>query len=128
MNNLEKTSLADSPCIGRGSTTWGDIICKGCGRSEKQIREWHGYTNLEKKLINLSIAKKFHAMKKINGKEHPLKRIDEKILGAQCLVEMVGSELIDLYGKNPKIEKSYKNLYEAAKLLKESKSNLPIDI
>jgi|TARA_A100001015_G_scaffold304657_1_gene396191 hypothetical protein len=67
-------------------------------------------------------------MKKINGKEHPLKRIDEKILGAQCLVEMVGSELIDLYGKNPKIEKSYKNLYEAAKLLKESKSNLPIDI
>ncbi len=42
----------------------GDIICKGCGRSEKQIREWHGYTNLEKKTDKLINRKKISCNEK----------------------------------------------------------------
>ena len=81
MSNLqevlgEPTTLSDSPCIGRCSTTWGDDICKGCGRSNKQIREWPSYTSLEKKLINLSLAKKFQAKKKMSDKKHPIKELD----------------------------------------------------
>jgi predicted Fe-S protein YdhL (DUF1289 family) len=122
------TTLADSPCIGRCSTTYGDEICQGCGRSNKQIREWPGYTSLEKKLINLSISRKFQARKKMNGKDHPLKEIDKKIFSAKCLVEMIGSELLEIYGKDPVIEKSYKNLYAAVQSLEKSKNNLPVDI
>jgi|TARA_R100001086_G_scaffold80707_1_gene39447 predicted Fe-S protein YdhL (DUF1289 family) len=133
MSNLqevlgEPTTLSDSPCIGRCSTTWGDDICKGCGRSNKQIREWPSYTSLEKKLINLSLAKKFQAKKKMSDKKHPIKELDNKILAAQCLIEMVGSELLELYGKDPKIKNTYQNLFSAVQSLKESKKNLPVDI
>ena len=133
MSNLqevlgEPTTLSDSPCIGRCSTTWGDDICKGCGRSNKQIREWPSYTSLEKKLINLSLAKKFQARKKMSDKKHPIKELDNKILAAQCLIEMVGSELLELYGKDPKIKNTYQNLFSAVQSLKESKKNLPVDI
>tara|TARA_R100001509_G_scaffold164328_1_gene141504 strand:+ start:1323 stop:1724 length:402 start_codon:yes stop_codon:yes gene_type:complete len=133
MSNLqevlgEPTTLSDSPCIGRCSTTWGDDICKGCGRSNKQIREWPSYTSLEKKLINLSLAKKFQAKKKMTDKKHPIKELDNKILAAQCLIEMVGSELLELYGKDPKIKNTYQNLFSAVQSLKESKKNLPVDI
>jgi|TARA_A100001015_G_scaffold319334_1_gene441891 predicted Fe-S protein YdhL (DUF1289 family) len=46
------TSLADSPCIGTCSVTqWGDTTCKGCGRTDQEIREWNTYSDNQKKLI-----------------------------------------------------------------------------
>jgi len=47
-------SLADNPCTGICSTTqWGDKICKGCGRSDTEIRDWNALSPLDKKLIVL---------------------------------------------------------------------------
>ena len=64
----------------------------------------------------------------MSDKKHPIKELDNKILAAQCLIEMVGSELLELYGKDPKIKNTYQNLFSAVQSLKESKKNLPVDI
>ena len=46
------TSLASSPCVGTCSVTqWGTAVCKGCGRTADQIRDWNSYTDTQKKLI-----------------------------------------------------------------------------
>jgi|TARA_X000001388_G_C2197255_1_gene109833 predicted Fe-S protein YdhL (DUF1289 family) len=132
MSNLsqiigESTSLSDSPCIGRCSTTWGDVICKGCGRSEKQIRDWHSYTSLEKKLINLSLSKKFF-LKNMDERKKSLEEIEKKIFSAKCLVEMIGADLLDICGKDPKIKNTYQELYKAVKSLEKGKDDLPVDI
>ena len=34
-----------TPCIGRCSTTFGDEICKGCGRTYVQVIQWNGLSN-----------------------------------------------------------------------------------
>jgi len=50
-------SVADSPCIGICSTTqFGDDRCKGCGRTQTEIRDWGTFSDTEKKIINLRNA------------------------------------------------------------------------
>jgi hypothetical protein len=49
------TGLADSPCIGTCSVTqWGTVVCKGCGRTAEEIRDWNSYDDIKKKLIVIS--------------------------------------------------------------------------
>ena len=31
----------DAPCIGHCSTIFGDAVCRGCGRFEHEVRDWH---------------------------------------------------------------------------------------
>ena len=40
-----------TPCIGRCTCTLGDDICKGCGRTADQVRDWNGYSDAEKSAI-----------------------------------------------------------------------------
>ena len=60
--NLSKTlgrctSIADCPCVGICSCTqWGDDRCKGCGRTQTEIRDWGTFSETEKKIINLRNA------------------------------------------------------------------------
>lgn len=37
-----------SPCIGKCSCTLGDDVCRGCGRTAEQVRDWNGYTEEQK--------------------------------------------------------------------------------
>ena len=47
-------SLDDTPCIGICSATqWGDAICKGCGRTVTEIRDWNLFPPIYKKLVIL---------------------------------------------------------------------------
>ena len=47
-------SLDDTPCIGICSATqWGDAICKGCGRTVTEIRDWNQLPPIYKKLVVL---------------------------------------------------------------------------
>ena len=39
------------PCIGRCTTTTGDHICKGCGRTVEEIRDWNTYPPEKKKYL-----------------------------------------------------------------------------
>lgn len=47
----------DTPCIGICSTTTGDKVCRGCGRSLEEIRQWVSLDRAERVAVNL-IAKK----------------------------------------------------------------------
>lgn len=44
-------STPDSPCIAICSTAQGDPICKGCGRSFDEVRDWPQLSPLEKRVV-----------------------------------------------------------------------------
>ena len=46
-----------SPCIGRCSHNVGDDICKGCGRTIPEVRDWNQYSS-EQKIEVKAIARK----------------------------------------------------------------------
>jgi uncharacterized protein len=41
----------DAPCIAICSTSQGDEVCKGCGRSFDEVQHWPGYTPVEKRQV-----------------------------------------------------------------------------
>ena len=41
----------DTPCIAICSTSQGDDICKGCGRSFDEVQHWPGMTPAEKRAV-----------------------------------------------------------------------------
>ena len=47
-----KKNLTDSPCVGICSTTYGDDVCMGCGRSFDEVNNWNKMTDAEKVVIN----------------------------------------------------------------------------
>jgi hypothetical protein len=49
MANL--TSTPDSPCIGYCSCSLGDLVCKGCGRTQQEVDQWLFYTDAQKLAI-----------------------------------------------------------------------------
>lgn len=62
--NGEVTSLSDSPCNGWCSATiFGDVVCKGCGRTQEEISEWNQMTEVEKKLVVIDLAKRDFAIR-----------------------------------------------------------------
>jgi predicted Fe-S protein YdhL (DUF1289 family) len=53
MSVLGKRTIHSSPCVGICSATaLGDSICKGCGRTAEEVRDWNGYSNATKERIN----------------------------------------------------------------------------
>lgn len=43
--------MPDSPCIAICSTAQGDAVCKGCGRSEDEVRDWTRLSPAEKREV-----------------------------------------------------------------------------
>lgn len=39
------------PCVGRCSTSFGGDICRGCGRTVEEIRDWNRYTEEKKREV-----------------------------------------------------------------------------
>ncbi len=51
-NEISSSSLApESPCVGRCSTTYGDDICKGCGRTFLEVVNWIIFDDDEKSAV-----------------------------------------------------------------------------
>ena len=44
-------SMPDAPCIAICSTSQGDTICKGCGRSFDEVQNWTVMTPSEKRVV-----------------------------------------------------------------------------
>jgi predicted Fe-S protein YdhL (DUF1289 family) len=44
-------STPDAPCIAICSTSQGDAVCKGCGRSFDEVRDWQVYTPAQKRAV-----------------------------------------------------------------------------
>ena len=40
-----------TPCIGVCSTTYGDLICRGCKRFSHEVVGWNGYTKTQQNVI-----------------------------------------------------------------------------
>ena len=40
-----------TPCVGICSTTYGDLVCRGCKRFAHEIVQWNGYESDQKEMI-----------------------------------------------------------------------------
>ena len=47
-SNNDTSLRPDSPCIGQCSTTYGDDVCKGCGRTYLEVINWIMFDDREK--------------------------------------------------------------------------------
>lgn len=54
----------DSPCIGKCSTTYGDDICKGCGRTYLEVINWIIFTEEEKAAVRARLKKESDSLDK----------------------------------------------------------------
>lgn len=123
-------SMSNSPCIGKCSTSMApfDEICKGCGRSIEEIRDWETYTDLDKKLINLkNVMRGYSIRQKIESYGDEMSERKQDIQGRMTtvisLLEMIGKDMLDEYGKDPKIKESYQALYNSREAILESKEH-----
>lgn len=44
-------SLPDTPCIAICSTSQGDAVCKGCGRTADEVRQWPALSPAHKRAV-----------------------------------------------------------------------------
>lgn len=123
-------SMSNSPCVGKCSTSMApfDEICRGCGRSVEEIRDWETYTDLDKKLINLkNVMRGYSIRQKIESYGDEMSEKKQDIQGRMTtvisLLEMIGKDMLDEYGKDPKIKESYQALYNSREAILESKEH-----
>ncbi|WOF81911.1 DUF1289 domain-containing protein (plasmid) [Pseudomonas sp. FeN3W] len=55
MSVLRPNQPDSSPCVGRCSHNVGDEICRGCGRSIPEVRDWNQYSS-ERKIAVKHVA------------------------------------------------------------------------
>ncbi|MFN7836156.1 MAG: DUF1289 domain-containing protein [Burkholderiaceae bacterium] len=51
MKNYLTWPALDTPCIGYCSTSLGDEVCKGCGRSLAEVDRWIAMSDAEKAAV-----------------------------------------------------------------------------
>jgi len=133
----ESISLANSPCVGVCSTSMApfDEVCKGCGRTVEEIRDWEKYDEFDKKIINVknwlqgyNIRQRRDKIKFMaNHSEEKINDIKGRLTTIQALIEMVGKDMIDEFGKDPSIKESYQALFNSRESILKSKENFPQD-
>jgi uncharacterized protein len=70
----DQQSRPDTPCIAICSTTNGDDICKGCGRTFEEVTNWVIMTDDEKSVVWDRIERERTALRYTTYKERALKR------------------------------------------------------
>jgi predicted Fe-S protein YdhL (DUF1289 family) len=133
----ESISLANSPCVGVCSTSMApfDEVCKGCGRTVEEIRDWEKYDEFDKKIINVknwlqgyNIRQRRDKIKFMaNHSEEKINDIKGRLTTIQALIEMVGKDMMDEFGKDPSIKESYQALFNSRESILKSKENFPQD-
>jgi uncharacterized protein len=73
-------STPDAPCIAICSTSQGDAVCKGCGRSFEEVQHWTGMSPAAKRVVWRRITQEATAWRfnryaerahLANGEDHP---------------------------------------------------------
>lgn len=128
-------SLANSPCNGRCTTSMApfDERCQGCGRNIEQIRDWESYSDYDKKIVNVKnwlegydIRQKIEA--EMSSKDsQKIQDIQGRMTTVISLVEMIGQDMLDEFGKDPSIKESYQALFSCREQILKSKENFPQD-
>jgi predicted Fe-S protein YdhL (DUF1289 family) len=110
-----------------------DDICQGCGRNVEEIRDWETFPEFQKKIINVTNWLKGYDIRQKNDRinlmsadsKQKIKDIQGRLITIQSLIEMVGKDMIDEFGKDPIIKESYKALFDSRELILESKEHFP---
>ena len=53
----DRSEAPASPCIGVCSTTYGDLICRGCYRFAHEVAQWNGYESAQQAAVLDRLAK-----------------------------------------------------------------------
>jgi len=73
------TALEDNPCNGWcTSSIFGDVVCKGCGRAEEEIRDWNNMSVLQRKLRVIDLAEHNYPIRHLGRKPHEVINISEQ--------------------------------------------------
>jgi predicted Fe-S protein YdhL (DUF1289 family) len=125
-------SLANSPCNGICSTSMApfDDRCKGCGRTVEEIRDWEKYPEFEKKIINVkNWLENYDIRQKIevpvNMPENKIKDINGRLITIISMIEMIGQDLLESYGKDESIKEAYQSLVKSREEILKTKQTLP---
>lgn len=81
-----------SPCVGICSTTYGDLVCRGCRRFAHEIVDWNGYTEEQKASI-------LDRLKQIKDEVLSQYLVVSDEIKFQELCESLGFELVDEHDK-----------------------------
>ena len=128
------TNTIPSPCKGICNLDFAThTICQGCGRNVEEIRDWETFPEFQKKIINVTNWLKGYDIRQKNDKinvmsadsKQKIKDIQGRLITIQSLIEMVGKDMIDEFGKDPIIKESYKALFDSRELILESKEHFP---
>ncbi len=57
MNIFGQKDSTDTPCIGICSTSLGDEVCIGCGRTFDEVHNWNRMSDEQKRQVNLRLFK-----------------------------------------------------------------------
>lgn len=49
--------LRRTPCVGVCSTTYGDLVCRGCKRFAHEIVGWNGYEETQRDIVRVRLAR-----------------------------------------------------------------------
>lgn len=50
------TGLRRTPCVGICSTTYGDLVCRGCKRFAHEIVQWNGFSEQQRSTVSQRLA------------------------------------------------------------------------
>tara|TARA_R100001460_G_scaffold20447_3_gene42410 strand:+ start:205 stop:699 length:495 start_codon:yes stop_codon:yes gene_type:complete len=64
-----EAKLDGVPCRGVCTTTYGDLSCGTCGRSQEEITHWNTFTSHQKKLINIRNASSGFKIRQLESQE-----------------------------------------------------------
>ncbi len=73
-----------TPCVGICSTTYGDLVCRGCKRFAHEIVQWNGYSEAQRDQIRDRLAD-LHL-----GSAHQYFRVTD----ADALLESMSAQLL----------------------------------
>ena len=71
---MKNAHYPDTPCIAICSTTNGDDICRGCGRTFEEVTNWVIMTDEEKAVVWTRIESERTALRYTTYKERALAR------------------------------------------------------
>tara|TARA_R110002072_G_scaffold162614_1_gene314636 strand:+ start:215 stop:559 length:345 start_codon:yes stop_codon:yes gene_type:complete len=107
-----------------------DDRCKGCGRTVEEIRDWEKYPEFEKKIINVkNWLENYDIRQKIevpvNMPENKIKDINGRLITIISMIEMIGQDLLESYGKDESIKEAYQSLVKSREEILKTKQTLP---
>lgn len=72
MDIFGQKNPTDSPCIGICSTSFGDEVCVGCGRTFSEVCRWNTMTDEEKTQVNHRLCEARQKAEKTNTNNIPV--------------------------------------------------------